>query len=78
MKLLGLAVPDTVKVFDTVELKCLYDLEGESLYSLSWTFCKDEKNAKEKEFYRFVPRDHPRKQLYPLPYFRINVSIIVD
>lgn len=69
-------MPDQVRVNDTVELRCLYDLEGEAeLYSLSWTFNgRDNKSSAGREFYRYVPRDSPRKQHYSLPYFKLHVS----
>nr|CAD7463162.1 unnamed protein product [Timema tahoe] len=41
-------------------LECHFDLQGEALYSVKWY--KDG-----NEFYRFVPRDMPPAQLFPLP-----------
>lgn len=41
-------------------LQCKYDLQGEALYSVKWY--KDG-----HEFYRFVPRDFPIVQVFPVP-----------
>ncbi|XP_059095713.1 uncharacterized protein LOC131890389 [Tigriopus californicus] len=42
---------------DNAELKCEFDMEGESLYSVKWY--KDD-----HEFYRFVPNEHPQLQVF--------------
>ena len=49
-----------VKVGQTVELKCDYDLAGEPLYSLKWY--KDN-----IEFYRWMPRERPPTLTFPVP-----------
>ena len=48
-------------------LECRYDLQGETLYSVKWYKDGD-------EFYRYVPRDDPPAQLFPLPGVHVNVS----
>lgn len=48
-------------------LECHFDLEGEALYSVKWY--KDG-----NEFFRFVPRDQPPAQLFPLPGVSVDVS----
>ncbi|XP_024086439.1 uncharacterized protein LOC106667725 [Cimex lectularius] len=52
---------------NTTTLECRYDLQGESLYSVKWY--KDG-----HEFYRFVPRDQPPAQLFPLPGVHVNLN----
>lgn len=49
-------------------LECRFDLQGETLYSVKWY--KDG-----HEFYRFVPRDTPPAQLFPLPGVHVKVGI---
>ncbi|XP_014272030.1 uncharacterized protein [Halyomorpha halys] len=56
----------TIRGNSTV-LQCRYDLEGESLYSVKWY--KDG-----HEFYRFVPRDNPPAQLFPLPGVHVSLG----
>lgn len=48
-------------------LGCKFDLDGESLYSVKWY--KDG-----FEFYRYVPRDMPPGQVFPLPGVDVEVS----
>lgn len=67
VKLLGVVVPERVQSGQWIELNCAYQLEGDTLYALSWTF-----NG--KEFYRYVPGEHPRVHIFPLPHFEVNVS----
>lgn len=38
LKMIGVKVPKTASVGDTVAIHCLYDLEGQKLYSLKWHF----------------------------------------
>jgi len=38
-------------------LKCNYDLEGDSLYSVKWYF-------NQKEFYRYIPTDNPKVTIF--------------
>jgi len=49
------------------QLECLYDLDGEALYSVKWY--KDG-----NEFYRYVPRDMPPAQTFLLPGVNVDVS----
>uniref|UniRef100_A0A182MUU4 Ig-like domain-containing protein n=1 Tax=Anopheles culicifacies TaxID=139723 RepID=A0A182MUU4_9DIPT len=51
---------------DSIKLECLYDMEGEALYSVKWY--KDG-----SEFYRYVPRDDPPQQTFPLVGITVNV-----
>jgi len=38
LKMIGVKVPKKASVGDTVTIHCLYDLEGQKLYSLKWHF----------------------------------------
>ncbi|XP_025836731.1 uncharacterized protein LOC108732214 [Agrilus planipennis] len=60
IRLLELKIPMYAVKNQNVRLECHYDLEGETLYSVKWY--KDG-----NEFYRFVPRDMPPAQVFPLP-----------
>ena len=49
-------------------LKCNYDLEGDSLYSVKWYF-------NQKEFYRYIPTDNPKVTIFNHHTgVRVNVS----
>lgn len=50
-------------------LKCDFDMEGDMLYSLKWY--KDE-----QEFYRFVPNDKPKLQIFPVKGVTVQVSLL--
>lgn len=60
-------IPNHIMRFKTAVLGCRYSLDGESLYSVKWY--KDG-----HEFYRYVPRDSPPAQAFPLPGVNIDVS----
>ncbi|KOB64142.1 Uncharacterized protein OBRU01_24594 [Operophtera brumata] len=45
-------VPDSVEKGSKVEMKCLYDLEQEELYSVKWY-------RGDREFCRYSPKDVP-------------------
>ncbi|XP_042904037.1 uncharacterized protein [Parasteatoda tepidariorum] len=59
LKLVSLHVPNLVVVGEDVQLQCAYDLEGDPLYSIKWY-------RDDVEFYRYVPRDKPPGQFFPL------------
>lgn len=52
-------VPEAVKRYDTVELNCHYDLEGDSLYSVKWYKGR-------REFYRYTPKENPAMKIFPI------------
>ncbi|XP_068085252.1 uncharacterized protein [Anabrus simplex] len=60
LRLLEVRIPMHTIRNQSARLECHFDLEGEALYSVKWY--KDG-----NEFYRFVPRDIPPVQLFPLP-----------
>ncbi|KAG8252760.1 hypothetical protein J6590_049307 [Homalodisca vitripennis] len=49
------------------QLLCQFDLQGETLYSVKWY--KDG-----NEFFRFLPRDSPPAQIFPLPGVAVDIS----
>ncbi|XP_065351107.1 uncharacterized protein LOC135946710 [Cloeon dipterum] len=67
IKDVSIQVPPTVSVGTDVYLRCLYDLEGDSLYMLKW-YCGKE------EFYRYVPKELPPTRVFPLPGFGVDVD----
>ncbi|ALC39735.1 beat-IIIc, partial [Drosophila busckii] len=60
LRLVEVRIPPYVVKGGSVQLECLYDLDGEALYSVKWY--KDG-----NEFYRYVPRDNPPAQTFRLP-----------
>uniref|UniRef100_A0A182SIB4 Ig-like domain-containing protein n=1 Tax=Anopheles maculatus TaxID=74869 RepID=A0A182SIB4_9DIPT len=66
IKLIEIRVPKHAVQGHSVKLECLYDMEGEALYSVKWY--KDG-----SEFYRYVPRDDPPGQTFPIEGITVNV-----
>ena len=60
-------VPAHVRVAADATLVCQFDLEGESLYSVKWY--KDD-----AEFYRYVPNERPRLQVFHQKGIHVDVS----
>ena len=48
-------------------LECLYDMEGDALYSVKWY-----RNG--KEFYRHIPSDSPPTAVFSQPGLVVDVS----
>ncbi|XP_035708915.1 uncharacterized protein LOC110851365 isoform X1 [Folsomia candida] len=59
--------PSSVRVGETVVLKCLYDLGGDSLYTMKWYRGPD-------EFYRFTPKESPPVKTFPSPGLSIDLA----
>lgn len=59
LRMKSLSVPDPVVVGQTIKLTCLFELEGDTLYSIKWY-------RNDVEFFRFVPRDNPPGQYFPM------------
>ncbi|XP_039482797.1 uncharacterized protein LOC120446081 isoform X1 [Drosophila santomea] len=66
LRLTEVRIPMYVIKGTAAQLECLYDLDGEALYSVKWY--KDG-----NEFYRYVPRDMPPAQTFLLP--GVNVDL---
>lgn len=67
LKLVELRIPSHAVRNQSARLECHFDLDGETLYSVKWY--KDG-----NEFYRYVPRDQPPVQYFPLPGVTVDVS----
>ena len=59
-------VPMAVRRGETAVLKCLFDLEGEALYSVKWY-----KGG--HEIYRFIPKEVPSIKMFPIHGLDIEV-----
>ncbi|XP_067614710.1 uncharacterized protein [Eurosta solidaginis] len=64
-------IPKHIMRHEDAVLGCKYDLDGESLYSVKWY--KDG-----FEFYRYVPRDMPPGQVFPLPGVDVDLPNSTD
>ncbi|XP_023348400.1 uncharacterized protein LOC111717119 [Eurytemora carolleeae] len=58
LRLLELDVPTHKVVGESAKLTCRFEMEGAALYSVKWY-------RNEQEFYRFVPNDRPKLQIFP-------------
>jgi len=67
LKLLELEVPSHKLVGEEASLQCKFDMEGDSLYSVKWY-------RNEQEFYRYVPNDRPKLQIFPQDGIRVERS----
>ncbi|XP_015791368.1 uncharacterized protein LOC107368100 isoform X2 [Tetranychus urticae] len=65
IKLVNLFVPDRATRGSDVELKCIYDLEKDSLYVLKWHF-----NG--REFYRYAPKSEAKTQTFNVTGTKVN------
>jgi len=67
LKNVQVVVPAAVTLGNHVTLSCLYDLEhNESLYAVKWYLG-------EEEFYRYVPKEVPPTQFFPITGLEIDV-----
>ncbi|XP_066949463.1 cell adhesion molecule 2-like [Macrobrachium rosenbergii] len=57
IKIVEMRVPSSVMAGDTVHLQCDYDLESDTLYSLTWW-------REQKQFYQYSPTSGKRKSKY--------------
>lgn len=68
LTLKSITVPAHRVVGEPVELDCNFDLEGDTLYSITWY-------RGQAEFYRYIPGDTNPMHIYDLPGVSVNVSI---
>lgn len=61
-------VPAAVKRGDNAELICLYDMEGDSLYSVKWYKGR-------REFYRYTPKENPAMKTFAVNGINVEVSV---
>ncbi|XP_067131678.1 uncharacterized protein [Centruroides vittatus] len=67
LRLISLDVPGSVAVGERVRLTCVFELEGDLLYSVKWY-----RDA--MEFYRYVPSDKPPGQFFPLQGIDVDIE----
>ncbi|XP_039952717.1 uncharacterized protein LOC120769666 isoform X2 [Bactrocera tryoni] len=60
-------IPHAARRGEKVTLKCLYDLEGDSLYSVKWYKGR-------REFYSFTPKETPAIKVYQITGVRVERS----
>ncbi|XP_063822445.1 uncharacterized protein LOC135072463 [Ostrinia nubilalis] len=60
-------VPEAVERGSKVEMRCLYDLEKEELYSVKWY-------RGDREFYRYSPRDVPPLRIFGIPGIEVDIT----
>ncbi|XP_066600806.1 cell adhesion molecule 2-like [Prorops nasuta] len=65
LRMTALQIPQHVVVNETVRMECNFNLDKEVLYSVKWY--KDG-----HEFYRYLPRDEPTVQTFPLAGVNVN------
>ncbi|XP_055917564.1 uncharacterized protein LOC129949881 isoform X1 [Eupeodes corollae] len=71
LRLVEVRIPNYVVKGSDAQLECLYDLDGDVLYSVKWY--KDG-----NEFYRYVPRDMPPSQTFLLPGVMVDLPNSTD
>ncbi|KAG8186974.1 hypothetical protein JTE90_005747 [Oedothorax gibbosus] len=71
LRLVSLHVPTRVIVGETIKLSCGYDLEDDKLYSIKWY-------RDDVEFFRYVPRDVPPGQFFPLQGVTVDAKRLVS
>ncbi|KAK3908325.1 B-cell receptor CD22 [Frankliniella fusca] len=62
-----LQTPLAVKAGTTVTLRCNYDLQDDTLYTVKWYKGRS-------EFFRFTPKELPNTQVFPLNGISVDVS----
>ncbi|KAF4521236.1 hypothetical protein B566_EDAN005447 [Ephemera danica] len=70
LKDVRIVVPADVRQGDDAVLQCLFDLEGDSLYSVKWY-------KGQNEFYRFTPREEPSMKVFPLHGLKVDRLLFV-
>ncbi|GAB6027478.1 hypothetical protein CHUAL_001733 [Chamberlinius hualienensis] len=61
-------IPPHRLVGDSVQLHCIFDMEGAELYSVKWY-------KESAEFYRYLPKDHPPAQVYEVAGVDVDLSM---
>ncbi|XP_043279453.1 uncharacterized protein [Venturia canescens] len=67
LRMTALQIPQHVAINQTVKMECNFNLDRELLYSVKWY--KDG-----HEFYRFVPKDSPAVQVFPVPGVSVDIN----
>lgn len=66
-----IVIPSAVVRGRNAVLACLYDLEGQPLYTLKWY-------KGNREFYRYTPRDSPPIKVFPIDGLTVNMDVSND
>ena len=67
IKLKNVSIPPHAIRGQDVKLECLYDMEGDKLYSIKWY-----RNG--HEFYRYIPTDVPNTAIFDGNGIKVDVS----
>lgn len=67
LKIVQVKVPLAALIGHSVQLECIYSLDGDSLYAVKWYRGVD-------EFYRYVPAEEPRATVFSLNGIEVDVS----
>ena len=68
IKLKNVQIPPHAIRGSDVKLECLYDMEGDKLYSIKWY-----RNG--HEFYRYIPTDTPNTAIFDGNGIKVDVSV---
>lgn len=60
-------IPHAVRRNEKAILKCFYDIEDDSLYSVKWYKGR-------REFYRYTPKENPPMKVFHFPGVKVKVS----
>jgi len=67
IRLMSVSIPPHAIRGQDVKLECLYDMEGDKLYSIKWY-----RNG--HEFYRYIPTDRPSTAIFDGNGIKVDVS----
>ncbi len=70
IKLLDVEIPPHAIRGQDTKLRCIYDMEGDKLYSIKWY-----RNG--HEFYRYIPSDNPKTTIFNGNGINVDVSVQV-
>lgn len=61
-------IPAAIRKGESARLQCLYDMEGDTLYSVKWYKGR-------REFYRYTPKENPAMKTFEVNGTVVSVSI---
>ncbi|CAO1366922.1 unnamed protein product [Diamesa hyperborea] len=61
-------IPTAVRRGESATLQCIYNMEGDSLYSIKWYKGK-------REFYRYTPKETPSMKIFPVAGINVEMSL---
>ena len=70
IRLMDVSIPPHAIRGADVRLECLYDMEGDKLYSIKWY-----RNG--HEFYRYIPTDRPKTTIFDGNGIHVDVSLLI-